>query len=83
MAKGTKTGGRVAGTPNKLTTSAKEAFALAFDAIGGGQTLATWATDNQTEFFKLYARLIPVDVNAKGEINSVIQIITGVPRAGD
>ena len=56
-----KTGGRKAGTPNKATTKAREAFALAFDAIGGGASLAQWARENQTEFYKLYARLIPVD----------------------
>lgn len=67
-AKGTaKTGGRVAGTPNKMTTSAKEAFQAAFEQIGGMHGLAVWAARNPTEFYKLYARLIPVDLQSKIE----------------
>lgn len=60
-----KTGGRKAGTPNKMTTTAKEAFQAAFDHIGGMHGLATWAKGNPGDFYKLYARLIPVDLEAK------------------
>lgn len=63
MAKGIKTGGRRRGTPNKMTSSAKDAFAFAFDDIGGGEALAEWGRENRTEFYKLFARLIPVDGN--------------------
>jgi hypothetical protein len=64
MALGQKTGGRVAGTPNKATATAKQAFQLAFDEIGGPQALAVWAAENQTDFYKLFSKLIPQDVNA-------------------
>lgn len=64
MALGHKTGGRVAGTPNKATATAKQAFQLAFDEIGGPQALAAWAAENQTDFYKLFSKLIPQDVNA-------------------
>lgn len=57
-----KTGGRKKGTPNKLTASAKEAFAHAFEQIGGGGALAEWAQENRTEFYKLFARLIPTEI---------------------
>lgn len=61
MARGTKTGGGSRlGKPNKLTMAAKEAFQYAFDGIGGQDALAKWGRDNQTEFYKLFARLIPV-----------------------
>ncbi len=61
MAKGKKTGGGTRlGKPNKLTMAAKEAFQYAFDGIGGQDALAAWGRDNQTEFYKLFARLIPV-----------------------
>jgi hypothetical protein len=56
--------GRVKGVPNKMTVAVKEAFELAFQSIGGEPALATWARRNRTEFYKLYARLIPVDVRA-------------------
>lgn len=64
MAAGHKTGGRVAGTPNKTTVAAKQAFQMAFDGIGGVEALQTWAAENQTDFFKLFSKLIPQDVNA-------------------
>lgn len=53
--------GRPKGSKNKLTTNAKEAFSYAFDKIGGAEKLAQWAVENTTEFYKLYARLIPVE----------------------
>jgi hypothetical protein len=58
--------GRPKGIPNKTTVAAREAFQMAFDKTGGPEALAKWAMDNQTEFYKLFARLIPVDVNASG-----------------
>lgn len=62
--------GRPKGVQNKLTRSAKEAFALAFDELGGYEGLVDWANSNpmnRTEFYKLYARLIPMDVTSGGE----------------
>lgn len=68
--KGTpKTGGRKPGTPNKLTVAAKEAFQLAFEGVGGVDGLIKWAQHNPDEFYKLYARLIPVDVKHGGSID--------------
>jgi hypothetical protein len=54
-------GGRRRGTLNKLTSSARNAFALAFDTIGGAGGLSKWARENRTDFYRLYARLIPVE----------------------
>lgn len=65
MAKGQKTGGRRKGTPNKLTASIKGAFTEAFDRRGGVDALVRWAGDNETEFYKLCARLIPTEVQAQ------------------
>lgn len=81
MAKGHKTGGRQEGTRNKATLAAREAFQHAFDHIGGPESLATWAKENLTEFYKLYGRLIPVDIQAKGNIN--LTVASGVQRADD
>lgn len=58
-----KIGGRVAGTPNKVTASIKEAFGEAFEKLGGAQALAEWGMRNKTEFYKLASKLIPTDVN--------------------
>ncbi len=73
-----KTGGRTRGTPNKVTATAREAFTLAFQGIGGTPTLEIWAKANPTEFFKLYARLIPqehVGEGGSGPIATVVKHI--------
>lgn len=66
MAAGKKTGGRAAGTPNKLTALAKDNIAAVFNRLGGTAAMADWATKNQTEFYKIYARLLPVEVTGAG-----------------
>lgn len=43
------------------------AFQDAFELIGGVPRLAHWADDHPTDFFKLYARLLPVEASRKGE----------------
>lgn len=57
--------GRKVGSVNKYTASIKDAFRLAFDAIGGTDALAAWARENPTDFYKLAARLIPVEIQGK------------------
>jgi hypothetical protein len=63
MAKGTKTGGRKAGTPNKVTFTVKENVIAVFDQIGGQEQMAEWAMSNRSEFYRLYAKLLPHQVN--------------------
>lgn len=58
--------GRPKGAPNKITKAAREAFELAFEEIGGSAALAKWARKHQTEFYKLYARLIPIEQHIGG-----------------
>lgn len=64
-------GGRPSGAVNKLNRSFKEALRIAFDSIGGPAHLTAWARENQTDFYKIMARLIPVEVNAS--VNHVVQ----------
>jgi hypothetical protein len=61
---GERRGGRQKGTPNKATVAVKEALQAAFDGLGGASRLQTWAEDNQTEFYKLWVKMLPQDVNA-------------------
>lgn len=81
MAKGKKTGGRVKGTQNKVTTAFKEAVLEAFHQMGGAAALLTWGRDNQTEFYKIAARLIPVESAVKmtdgngGPVQVTFQVI--------
>ena len=53
--------GRKTGVKNKTTVAAREAFQMAFDGLGGHVQLAVWARENQTEFYKLFSKLIPID----------------------
>jgi hypothetical protein len=66
--KGVKVGGRVKGTPNKFTASARQAFELAFSDLQKNKntTLTTWAKLNLSDFYKLYARLIPNEIVGPG-----------------
>jgi hypothetical protein len=66
--------GRPKGVPNKLTTAAKEAFALAFEGVGGVEKLTEWGRENPGEFFKLYARLIPIDVSGSLEHSGALDV---------
>lgn len=59
--------GRKKGTPNKLTKAVKLVFEDAFDTMQGDKevNLVNWGKANPTEFYKLAARLIPAEINAK------------------
>lgn len=73
MAQGHKTGGRQAGTPNKITAAFKDAVRLTYDRIGGHEAFAEWATENRGEFYKIAARLIPSEMAEKeGTVINVI-----------
>ncbi len=58
-----KLGGRPKGGQNQVTKSARDAFVLAFEGLGGVPSLLRWAQDekNTTEFYRLFARLIPTE----------------------
>lgn len=72
MAKGEKTGGRSKGTPNKQSLAVKQCIVNAFENIGGVANLSVWAEANQTEFYKLWGKMIPHEVT--GEDGGDIQI---------
>lgn len=63
---GTRTGGRQKGQTNKVTRTAKENILAVFTRLGGTAAMARWAKSNETEFYKLYGRLIPVENQVSG-----------------
>lgn len=67
-----KTGGKVKGTPNKLTKTVKETVLAVFNDLQQDPqaNLLAWGTDNPTEFYKIAAKLIPTEVNAN--VQSVV-----------
>jgi hypothetical protein len=58
--------GRKKGVPNKTTASVKEALSLAFQGLGGVPRLQVWATENPTEFYKLWSKMLPQEVVGEG-----------------
>ena len=67
--------GRPPGTLNKTTKSAKENIMAVFNGLGGTSQMKKWAEDNQTQFYQIYAKLIPADVKLSGDEVNPIQII--------
>lgn len=75
--------GRPKGVPNKVTKSAREAFQLAFQEAGGGEGLSAWAKANRTEFYKLYARLIPVEHVGEGGSGPIATVVKHIYETVD
>jgi hypothetical protein len=48
-----------------ISRTARENIIAVFTKMGGTDQMKRWAMQNQTEFYKLYARLIPVEVTGK------------------
>jgi hypothetical protein len=63
-ARKTKPPGRSRGSKNLVGATAKENFLAVFTRLGGTAAMAEWAKENRTDFYKLYARLIPTEVGA-------------------
>jgi hypothetical protein len=69
--------GKAKGTLNKLTKTVKERVLEVFNELQEDKAanLLSWAKNEPTEFYKIAAKLIPHDINAKIEG----KIITVVP----
>lgn len=50
---------RPKGAKNKVSESAKDNILAVFTRLGGTHAMADWAKENLTEFYKIYARLLP------------------------
>jgi hypothetical protein len=78
--KRTRGPGRPKGSVNKVTATAKENIIAVFSRIGGEAAMAKWALENLTEFYKIYARLIPTEVTGKDGrplVSPVINVVIG------
>jgi hypothetical protein len=67
--------GRKKGTPNKLSMTVKENVIEVFQQIGGTTAMVTWAKDpkNQSEFYKIYTRLLPIEAQVSGVDGGAIE----------
>ncbi len=63
-----KEGGRVAGTPNKITKELKEMILGALDDAGGQQYLLDQSELNPVAFMSLVGKMLPKQVNANVKV---------------
>lgn len=82
MAKGRKTGGRRPGSINKTTANVKAALEDAFDKLGGVPSLVQWAEGDPGEFYKLWSKLVPKDVEMSGKNGGPVEITVRFQREG-
>lgn len=69
--------GRKKGTLNKVTQNVKEIYELAFERLGGASAFVEWANrtnENRTEFYKMFSKLLPRDVNLLGDNVKIIYV---------
>lgn len=59
----TKIGGRQKGAKNIAGATAKENLIAVFTRLGGTAQMAAWARKNQSDFYRLYARLVPQQID--------------------
>jgi hypothetical protein len=76
IGKGTPGPGRPKGVPNKATTAAKEAIALAAEGLGGTERLIAWAQEepqNERLFWSsIYPKLLPLTVGGEGAAGEIL-----------
>ena len=79
MSHGEKTGGRVAGTPNKVSATVKDNLIAVFNRLDGTAGMAEWAQANKTDFYKLYAKLLPTQAELSGPDGGKLHLELGLP----
>jgi hypothetical protein len=62
------------GIPNKIGSAVKSNVLAVFDKIGGRDKMCDWAQANLTEFYRLYARLIPSEINTTVDFRDVTEL---------
>lgn len=53
--------------PKKLTVQARDALWKVFHELGGKEHMRKWALDNPSDFYRLFARLVPQATELTGE----------------
>ncbi len=71
--------GRPRGTPNRITGAFREAVQTVYDDIGGDQAFAAWARKNPSEFYRIAARLIPVQVPESDVVPTLTIVVRQTP----
>lgn len=69
--------GRPKGSVNKKTAQVKEALQAVYTKKGGDTALLAWAKENETEFYKLWGRMLPQEVSGPegGPVSVISEIV--------
>jgi hypothetical protein len=72
-----KTGGRVKGTPNKVTAQIKDAIMAAYDRLGGVEYLVRVGEEHPVVFCALLGKLLPNELRLPAEeLAPLVRIFT-------
>ncbi len=81
MALGKKTGGRLPGSPNRMTSEVRDAILQVANDLGGPERMLSWAREapeNERTFWaNIYPRLLPRDMNIGVSGVSLESLIAG------
>lgn len=70
--------GRKPGSLNKISSTVKQNVIDVFDKIGGIDAMASWATDNRSEYYRIYSRLAPVSQEVSGPDGTELPLGIGI-----
>ena len=67
-----KVGGRTKGTKNKIGQDVKNSLLFVYETIGGDKSFSDWAKQEKTEFYKMYSKLLPTEMEHTGDIQIIV-----------
>lgn len=59
---------RPVGSKNKVGAQVKENLVAVFNRLGGTAAMAEWASENKTEYYRMYARLSPTELDVTAQV---------------
>ena len=84
-AKRKKTGGRTAGTTNKVTKELKDMVLTALDRAGGINYLQEQAEANPNAFLTLVGKVLPLSIKGDVNVRHIVKVVdlSGQDDSGD
>jgi len=67
-------GGRPRGAKNKVTRTTRENIEQVFSMLGGVGAFREWAEREPTDFYKIYSKLLPRDIEISGGGGGPVEI---------
>ena len=67
-----KVGGRTKGVKNKIGQDVKNSLLFVYETIGGDKSFSDWAKEEKTEFYKMYSKLLPTEMEHTGDIQIIV-----------